>query len=351
MHARRIFDSYIERRLAAQGVLLSGSGCVPTILRELAGSIIPSGPESTWVRRPSINDDGTPLILSWKTGDSNDKQIRVLAESGSLAMSVAEQITYALTKLNRLLRVLEWQGACAAINSITANVFPAEPSSTLNWRGGIWLGADLRTDSSDSELRVYLNLRYGSAQQRWKRLRQLVSDFTSESIDAWLQSWVQSAARFAIPVGLGVVISQGAVRGIRAYTSIENPSFESIQALVAGLEPQAQFDLLTAYDTFTSKFGNILRHGITLGYDFVPGATQPRRKKVDICCHTLPLEHADALREWIDCLLDELRYEPSKFHSFLRNIHEFWRGSSTQFVSLGFNSALEHLTIYVKPNT
>jgi hypothetical protein len=347
----RTIDAYLERRLGSQGVSLSDCGCVPTILRELAGSVTVSVPESAWVRRPSISDDGTPLILSWKTGDGDDQHIRVLTESGSLAMTVAEQIAYSLTKLDRLLGALDWRGACKTINAITANVFPANACSTLSWRGGIWLGADVRAGSPDSELRVYLNLRHESAEQRWQKLNQLVNSFASESIDPWLRSWIRTAGRIAIPVGLGVVLSQGAVRGVRTYISVENPTFESIQPLVSELESEAQFDLRKVYDTFTSTFGNILKHGVTLGYDFVPGATKPRRTKVDICCHTLPLERADALREWIDSLLGELGYEPSKFQAFLRGIHEFWPGSSTQFISLGFNSKLEHLTIYVKPNT
>ena len=350
MSQTHALEGYLQCCLERAGATLHDSASAPTILRELAGSVLASGEPTSWARRPAITDDGTPIVLSWKADREHDQHIRVLAESGTLAMTVAEQIAYSLARLDRLLGALNWRSASQAINTITAQALPANASVTQGWRGGIWLGADVKADSSDTELRMYLNLRSGEAVDRWRRLQIIVSTFASESIHEWLSSWVEVTSTHALPVGLGVVVSDGAVKGIRAYLSVESPSFDSIHRLTPGLMSEAYATQRRACDTFKSRCGAMHTHGVTVGYDFVPGATQPRRVKVDICCHTLPLELAPSLQLWIDELLQELRYEPFEFQEFLRTIQAFWKGSTVQFVSLGFDAKDEHLTVYVKPN-
>lgn len=344
-------EAYLCHRLARLGVGLVSETPGPMILRELAGSVMPSGNEVSWKRRPSISDDGTPVVLSWKSGRGRDNPVRVLVECGTLKMTVAEQIAYSLTRLDNLLGLLGWRSAAAEINSITGRVFPVDSSKTLEWRGGIWLGAEVKSDSSEAELRLYLNLRDGEADERWRRLCCLVSAFSSETIDSFLLEWERTASLCAIPVGLGIVVSGGCVKGIRAYLSVENSTVESIESLTTGIEGKAQGLLELVYDSFTSRFGKMRKHGVTIGYDFVSGAQVPRRIKVDICCHLVTPELAPHLLPWIEELLWEWSLEPARFQDFLRGIHMFWPGSAVQFLSLGFIPELEHATIYVKPCT
>lgn len=342
-------DAYLHHRLSCSGTGLASEASGPTILRELTSSVIPSGNETLWKRRPSISDDGTPVVLSWKAGRRRDDFVRVLVESGSLRMTVAEQVAYSLTRLDSLLGLLEWRSAAAEINCITKQVFPADSSETLGWRGGIWLGAEVKSDLSEAELRLYLNLRQGEHDERWRRLICIVSTFSSETIAPFLNDWERMASLYAIPVGLGIVVSDGCVKGIRAYLSIGNPAVESIEAIIAGLQGRAHSALQLVYDSFTSRFGTMCKHGVTIGYDFFPGAKKPSRMKVDVCCHLVAPELASHLLPWIEELLAKWSFEPALFQGFMRDIHMFWQGSAVQFLSLGLAPELEHATIYVKP--
>lgn len=342
-------NAYLRHRFACSGTSLTGESPGSKILRELVQSVIPSGNDSLWKRRPSISDDGTPVVLSWKTSRSGDDYVRVLVESGTLSMTVAEQIAYSLTRLDYLLGILEWRGAVPGINCITEQVFPADFSSTLGWRGGIWLGAEVKTDLSEAELRLYLNLRHGGPDERWQRLHRLVSRFSSETITPFLEEWEGMASKCAVPVGLGVVVSEARVKGIRAYISVENPTVESIEAALAGARANAHHALQAVCNSFTSRFGSMKKHGVTIGCDFLPKAKTPHRMKVDVCCHLVTPGRMPRLLPWLEKLLAEWSFEPMLFQDFMRDIHMFWQGSSVQFLSLGFAPELEHATIYVKP--
>jgi len=347
-HAGQI-EAYLRLRLARSRADLSSDAAGPTLLRALAASVLPSGDPGAWKRRPSISDDGAPVVLSWKGSRRRSDVVRVLMESGSLQMTVPEQIAYSLTKLDDLLGRLEWRSAAVAINAIAAQVFPAEASSTLAWRGGMWLGAEVDPKSSEAELRIYLNLRDGSPVERWRRLSRLLSRFCSGSIDPWLAEWERTTSAAAIPVGLGVVVSDGAVRGVRAYVGVENPE-ESLETLPLRLPETARGVLHHAHWSFTSRFGEMRRQGVTIGYDFVRGAEAPRRVKVDFCCHLVPTEQAPHVVPWIDELLGTWSFDRAGLEELLSDVDSVWQRRTVQFLSMGFEPEMEHATVYVQPS-
>ena len=348
-HAGQI-EAYLGLRLARSGADLSSDAAGPTLLRELAASVLPSGDPGAWKRRPSISDDGAPVVLSWKGSRRRSDVVRVLIESGSLQMTVPEQIAYSLTKLDDLLGRLEWRSAAVAINAIAAQVFPADASSTLGWRGGMWLGAEVDPQSPQAELRLYLNLRDGSPVERWGRLSRLLSRFCSGSIDPYLAEWERTTSAAAIPVGLGVVVSDGVVRGVRAYVGVENPAMESLETLPLRLPETARGVLHHAHRSFTSRFGAMRRQGITIGYDFVPGAEAPRRVKVDLCCHLVTGEQAPHVVPWIQDLLGAWSFDREGFDELLSDVDAVWQRRTVQFLSLGFEPEMEHATVYVQPS-
>lgn len=346
---RARLEAYMGCRLLSteDGLAVNAPGLI--LLREIISSVFSPVENNLWNRRPSISDDGTPVIISWKSGTGLDDSIRILAESGTLRMTVAEQITYTLTKLDRILGLLNWRDAAEQINSITKQVLPAASSATLGWRGGIWLGAEVKPGLQDAELRLYINLRHGDANERWRKLLNLISSFSSETINPFLCEWHGNARKYAIPVGLGVVISKGRVRGIRAYISVENPSVESIEAVIAS-NGNKLYGLRSAHESFISHFGNINKHSVTAGCDFFPGAYEPSRMKADICCHLVPRELSPGLVPWISGLLGEWSFNPESFNEFMCGIKKQWYTGEVQFLSLGFKPGLEHATVYIKPS-
>jgi hypothetical protein len=351
--SRARLEAYLSHRLARSGACLSGSAAGPALLRELAATVLPDVDKSTWQRRPSISDDGLPIVLSWKAGHGRDEMVRVLIESGSLQMKVAEQISYSLSRLDEVLGVLSWRSAAEDLNMIASHVFPVDASATDGWRGGMWLGAEVAPDSSAVELRLYLNLRHGDAIQRWRRLTCLVTSFSSEAIVPALARWVERVSMHALPVGLGVVVAGGRVRGIRAYLGVTTPTVESISSMCGDLSAGSKMRLESACNGFASRFGSMREQSVTIGYDFASGqdgsASTFTRVKVDICCHLIPADLEPLLTPWTQELLQTWSLKSEPFDQFRTDVHQFWPASQIQFVSLGFSPDPEHVTIYVKP--
>jgi hypothetical protein len=353
-------ETFVRRKLIRWDIDLSdGEDVGATLIRELTASIVPSGDQVSWQRRPSISADGTPVILSWKIGRVGGDELRLLVEPGSLGMTVAQQIAFSLTRLDSLLGLLDWRNAVEDINAITTQVFPSDPASTREWWGGIWFGANvLPSDggSSHADLRLYLNMRHGDAAERWRRLVAVVSSFVSPSLEPVLGKWLTIVSQHAIPVGLGVVVAAGRVCAIRAYVGVYNPTPASLLALSSLFIATDPRELAEAHNSFTARFGSMQPQAVTVGYDFIrdmhgdfPMAIG--RVKIDICCHLIAQERRSILIQWITQLLAAWSFESSSLATFLDDIHTVWSGSEIQFLSLGFSSSLDHVTIYVKPCT
>ena len=351
-------DAFSRRRSSRWDIDWSESSVGATLLRELSTSILPSGDAATWRRRPSISLDGTPIILSCKIGRRVDDALRLLVEPGSYAMTVAQQVAFSLTRLDRLLGLLGWRGAAAEINSITTRVFPSDPAVTSSWWGGIWLGANVPLSaagpSSDADLRLYLNLRHGTAATRWRTLTMLVSQFVPPSLRPVVDQWSAAVSPHAIPVGLGVVVATGRVCAMRAYVGVYNPTLESLSVSSSVFASATPRELARAHNSFADRFGLPPQQAITIGYDFIRDMTKAQamaigRVKVDFCCHIVAPERRDKLTPWIELLLAEWRFDSCSLTAFLDDVHAIWENSEVQFLSLGFAPSLNHVTVYVKP--
>jgi hypothetical protein len=354
-------EAFVRRRLKRwdhRDLALEDAGA--TLIRELAASIAPPGDEAAWRRRPSISDDGTPIVLSWKIGRGHGNALRLLVEPGNLGMNVAQQIAFALARLDSLLGLLTWRCAAADINAVTTKVFPSDPAATRGWLGGIWLGANVLPSSSgssdDADLRLYLNLRHGDAPSRWRRLAILISSFVSSSHEAFFDNWLATVSPRAIPVGLGVVVAAGRVGAIRPYVCVYDPTLASLSALSSPVSTVAPQALKEAHESFADWFGPVRPQTVTVGYDFVrdtTGAFLPTvsRVKVDICCHLVTPDQALQLPSWIAQLLAAWSLESWSLAQFLEDVGAVWGGSGIRYLSLGFAPALDHVTVYAKPRT
>lgn len=348
---RNDLQAYLHHKMAGFQTGLNNKIASAVMLDTLARSIHLSGDKTQWKRRPSISDDGMPIVLSYKADREREEHIRLLVEAGTLQMSVAQQIAYALTELDRLLGLLSWRGAAAQINTILKQVLPVDASQTARWRGGIWLGADVKIDGSEEELRLYLNLRHGSRDERWQRLVSLVTGFATDSIAPFLRAWQPKAMRFAVPVGLGIVVADGFVKGIRTYVSVETPSVTSVEAVITGFERHAHKTIASVFGRFISDFGVMPPHSVTVGFDFVPERETPYRTKIDISCQSINVRQGARLARWIAAYLAQWSFDPRSFREFMDDIHRFWHGSVIQYFSLGFAPKLQHATVYVQPTS
>lgn len=348
-------EAFLVARLGGSGDALEGRDPESTLLRALARSVVPSGPEAGWRRRPSISHDGTPILLSSKLSRSRADELRVIVESGSLGMTVAEQIAFSLSMLDRLLGQLSWREAAAAVNTVTAAVLPADPAATREWWGGIWLGASVPTSapgSDSAELRMYLNLRNGDAHERWERLAGLLAAFHDPASGAMVEQWVARVSPHSIPVGLGAVVAAGRLGAIRVYVAAS--SSEVLVPLCRPVSEPGERALVLARDSFLAEFAVSASRAVTLGYDFLldaSGALVPRigRVKVELSFQGVAAERRAAVVPWVERLAADWSLEPGSLHAFADAVVGHWGGYEVSHVSLGFAPGPDHVTVYAKP--
>jgi hypothetical protein len=345
----RVMSADVNPRARAQGVVLHDA---------LIRAISNVASEDIQRRRASICLDETPVVYSLKLGREvySDRLpgFRMLVEPGGLGITVPQQINTALGIVDELLQRLGWQAAAEDINAVVTRVFPRDSASVSHWWGGIWLGMALTHDRA--ELRIYLNLRHGEALQRWQRIADVLAWFGDESLTLPLESLIARVCAHAIPVGLGVIVSE-ALRGFRIYTGMYEPTVEAIH-YARGTASQNELidlksDIAIFCNAFTTAFGPLARQSVTMGYDFVlqDGLLVPEvtRTKADICCHFVPRDRAHLLESLLEDRLRAGDGNPVPLKSFLRDLQSSFGGATTEFIGMGLGERAEAINIYVKP--
>jgi len=311
-------------------------------------------------RRASLCLDGTPIVYSLKLrleadqlGQKADElPFRMLVEPGGLGITVAEQIDSSLSIVDTLLHGLGWQSTVDDLNEVIRCVFPRRASELSHWGGGIWLGMDFTPGWV--ELRLYCNLRYGSELARWQRLADVLSWFGDPSLAGPLKSLIERVSPYAVPVGLGLVVSQR-ICGFRLYAGVHEPSLPTImQAWPDQTEDMARnFGLFCK--AFTRVCGPFARQSVTFGFDFLLGQNgflhpQISRTKIDVSCQVISGGAVPLLLPMLRDLFDTWQLDSRKLDAFLEDLWICFGGSSFEHVSLGFGEKLDHVTIYAKPH-
>jgi len=322
------------------------SATAGAIIDLLASSALTT--QKTWLRRPSISNDGVANLVSLKLSSKQDDVARLLVEPGHLAMTVAQQIAFSLQTLDTALEMLSWRAAADDVNKIVAAVLPANPRSTDNWWGGIWMGA-ARLDTNP-EMRVYLNLRFGTPAERWSRVSTLLSVFAEHQDHAEeVQTWLDNMSGES-PVGLAFVIRGARVVGLRLYVSVRY----DIRLLRECLTPISTDDrLIAACQDFHREFGEPISERITLGFDFIRKRSgivlAVDRVKAELCCQQLDAKRQPEILEWIEQRLDVCGLDKSPLPNFLADVDAHWCNRRFDFVSVGVTRESAHVTVYVKP--
>ena len=304
-------------------------------------------------RRASMCLDGTPVVYSLKSErNTTVLPFRMLVEPGGLGITVPEQINTSFNTVTRLLHNFGWTSALDSLNAVVSRVFPWGDNTTEKLWGGIWLGCDLSGD--ESQLRLYLNLRYGESLSRWQRVADVLSWFGDSTLAGPLKTLIDQVSPHAIPVGLGIAVSEQ-IRALRLYVGMYDPGYESI--LKAGMNKfyVAKRDVEFLCSSFTDTFGPFIRQSVTLGYDFILDngrLTKPKikRTKIDISCQLIKQDRLHLLVPVIIDLTRAWKLDDKQLHIFLEDMTECFGGFDIEFMSCGFVEGLEHVTVYAKPH-
>ena len=354
-------NSFYQRRIALietslTGESYSGSSRLSSKNNQLWQSLLKPTfniqPITTPLRAASICIDGTPVVFSVKlTREQESPAFRVLVEPGGTGITVPQQVSCSLKAADELLQIMGWQQAAEQVNRIIHHVFPADSAELENWWGGIWLGTSIA--DTHTELRMYLNLRHGNTLQRWQRVADVLTEFSDDSIAPVLEKLIVQTSPHAIPVGLGIVIS-GSVRGIRLYAGMQEPSETSIMDCISGDASLVKDDIHWFCNAILEQFGPFARQSITLGYDFhldKKGVLQPliSRTKIDVACQRFA--KAEGFIPFLHQLVQEFNFDNSQLPSFLSDLRHCFNGCDVEYISLGVDGGIDHLTVYAKPHS
>lgn len=304
--------------------------------------------------------DGTPIVYSqylpplerdWD--DQERMSFRILVEPGGVGITVAEQVDVALSSADRVIQCLNWRHAIDDLNGVVARVFPRDASVLRHWWGGIWLG--LAASPKHLQFRLYMNLRYGSAQARWQRFADVLGFLGDESLGEPLQRLVSMVSPLAIPVGIGVVLSNNRVAGLRLYTGVHDPKYETLRSLLPDIDGLNGQLVASLYEDFRALAGEFKPQSVTVGYDFhldSRGIIKPQiaRSKLDISCQFLPQEREPALLAMVSCLAKKWRLNTDLLELFVSDLSESFGGYRIEYVSFSLTGETPGITIYAKPD-
>ncbi|MBJ7332597.1 MAG: hypothetical protein JHC95_22065 [Solirubrobacteraceae bacterium] len=311
---------------------------------------VPSGPT---IRRPSMCHDGTPITYSAALDGGGATPLRLLVEPGGCAIGVPEQLEGTLAFLRRLLDEREWTAARAHLDRICGAVLPADLQMTNRWWGGAWLGL-VAEPGAPTQLRTYLNLRWGSAQARWQRAIDAICGAAGPELTPTLDGLLQTCAPVGVPVGVGLAFAAGDLRALRLYVGVHDPAQTGLAALLPP-ELAEQREVVAAFDALAAeRLGPPRPQSVTAGYDFLlaNGTVLPRipRCKLDVSCQPLDETGREAAGELAREHAAQLGHDASELDRFEADLAHAFGGSTLEFVSLGVRRDRIGMSAYVKPH-
>lgn len=331
-----------------------------SIYQDLIESAIVPAIEGVMLRRPSLCLDNTPVVYSQSLATMQKRQddregmtFRLLVEPGGTGITVAKQVDVALLTADRIIQRLNWQAAISDLNGLVARVFPDDASVLQNWWGGIWLG--LAVSLHSLQLRLYLNLRHGNAHARWQRFADVMGFLGDETLGDLLQRLASTVAPFAIPVGVGVVLSENRVAALRLYVGVYHPTQETIKSLLIDSNERKDQVVVELFESFGTLIGLSKSQSVTIGYDFFldnHGIILPliERVKIDVCCQFMSEDCEPELYATLSRFAQiwQLDIDPLKF--FVADLVESFGGYRTEFVSFSLSGESPGITVYAKPD-
>lgn len=312
---------------------------------------VPGGPA---VRRPSMCHDGTPVTYSAALDAAGPcSPLRLLVEPGGCAIDVPRQLDGTLGLLHALLAERGWDGARAELDRVSAAVLPTRRDVTSAWWGGAWLGL-VAEPGAPTQLRLYLNLRWGSPQQRWQRALDAICGAADPSLTATLDGLVGTCAPVGVPVGLGLAFAAGELRALRLYVGVHAPARTGPAALLPP-ELRHQEEVARRFGVLaTQRLGPAPAQSVTAGYDLLlrDGVVQPgiARCKVDLSCQ--PLDAAGRVQAELVAreFAAVLGLDAGELDRFQDDLDDAYGGSTLEFLSLGIRPDRTGMSVYGKPH-
>ncbi len=300
----------------------------------------------------AITNVGRPLVYSHKSAHTTGASpFRMLVEPGGEGRTVAEQVDFS-SKLQRdVFNHLGWQRGGDHVEAVLRRLLPRNRAAFDDWRAG--LGFGIQVAETDLEFRVYCNLWHGALQGRWRRLAAAIDAFSDGRRDDSVRAVLDKVIPRAHPVGVGLALADGDVRGIRLYFGLLRADADSAIDAAPDAFASSGIAIRSLVETYRERFGAPGRQDITLAYDFaIRGGTLepgPARFKVDLYCEPASGSTGMPLLEWAEGRVASAGLDASSLRTFVSDLEAAFSGATLQYVSLGCRHGADEIAAYCIP--
>ncbi|MES2298239.1 MAG: hypothetical protein V4582_14430 [Pseudomonadota bacterium] len=189
------------------------SGAVFALLSEGAMQGPAIGPH---VGLSRINASGLPFQWSFSLGSKMARSVRFLCEAGHPGDSALARYTFSRACLTRACAALGIAHPCWLDECVFAHVMPALDEWPQHWRSAIWFGVG--ASARGVLIKPYVNLNWGSALARWRRVGQVFKALGRWSALTALCELSGQVSRDSWPVGLAFdVLPDGQCGRVKVY--------------------------------------------------------------------------------------------------------------------------------------
>jgi len=299
----------------------------------------------------TLNHDRTPIQFSLAMGSGEMPPLQFLSEVGDPRLSGADQREFFASRVRSLSEMLHLRGDLNDLGDLIDRTTAVDTHELDPDHGGtLWIGASF-APRGRCGLKIYLNGKNGTEDERWARLDRFVAHFGNLKKQLGLRRLTASKLS---PLGMAISLSPDESPTGRIYLSGYGNRVAYYERL---LQHFGDGQYVDAFNQYTELMLGEDRAYPTQSavFSIGLGQTSGRRTdaKIEFCGHCLFQSDAQALDRYLQWLtlrkIDALPYTdlldviaPGKISSTKVNTHIY--------LGLGWKDEQEYTTIYLKPH-
>ena len=332
--------------LAGEGELLAD------VVYRLTKECLAPAARPYWRSFSAINGTGVPCQVSVSLGRSV-RALRLLTEVGTPGTCMAERIRDSSVRLREIIELLGMHSAAPEVNELFARLLPKDPSGLGQWTGGIWFAVAAMAGRAP-RLRLYINQRWGTIADRYRRLSRLLLDLNRPwAVLAWHDAATFLAGSI-VPYGAAVDITPTGLGAIKIYYASTGISSRYWTILLNNLHLQS---LTRLVEQLLTRWGLDPAHsqaGAVLPSLVLPThPNQPIGVKVDLSCNHTQVPDTEAIVQ-LSALATDAGIDPTEALDVLDLVYgeplSTMSVDAIQYIGVGGGGGEPiHLNVYISP--
>lgn len=296
-----------------------------------------------------------PITYSLKYDNKSvTPSIRLVVEPGGKYIDIPQQITWSMATLNGICKLFDWPITWDIISHISSLLHPKDLKESINWHGGMWIGMDCTPNKM--LVKTYFNLKHREIPERWQLLATVLSYYGEPNMESSIMKIIDKVSEIGVPVGLGCSFGSQGLIGIRCYFSVLQPEAKIIGNLSDLFFKRNGSDAVIDFCLrYNEKFGPFTNNSVAVAFDYAflknknALSIHPVRFKTEISVCNLPIELQGELSRWFQNELVLNKFRREKFVEDLTVLKNNFKTVKAQYLTIGINDDVEHMTYYLEP--